>query len=294
MNSTLLKPTCDFCGKAEFRTLRSARMHGRDSAIISSSSNSSLMSELLSCLNCGLQQVERIRSSEDLLSAYESVIDETHSENSDLRVRSFQRAMKKIMKIEPNISPKDAPHLVDIGCAGGEFPYAAHKLGFKVTAFEPSAHLSKIGREKYNLDIRSGAFDKSEFEESSVDVVTLWDVLEHVDSPKKMISDVVPILRPGGYLVLNLPMIDTPSARILRFRWPFYLEVHLYYFTMKTIRNYLVEADFTVISHKPYSQTLSVDYLVRRASGGRFKKFPIKMPFRYRLGQRTIVAQLHK
>lgn len=236
-------------------------------------------------------QVEQTQDSLSLLQLYESVIDETHSENSELRVISFRRAMGKIERKIPGFSSKSRPSLVDIGCAGGEFPSAANSLGFDVIGFEPSSHLSAIGRDRYGLDIRSGPFSSQSLNGKKIDIITMWDVLEHVDSPKKVLSEISQVLDKSGYLVLNLPMIDTLSARILRYKWPFYLQVHLYYFTMKSISKYLEDIDFQILYSRPYTQTLSIDYLVRRATGGKIKRFPISLPLRYRMGQRTIVAQ---
>ena len=71
------------------------------------------------------------------------------------------------------------------------------------------------------------------------DLITLSDVLEHVSEPSQMINDVLQYLRPSGLLLLNLPMIDTLPARFLNKFWPFYLEVHLYYFTIQTINQFL-------------------------------------------------------
>ena len=285
---------CDLCGGKEFKTLRQQRRVNHDSVVVSSSSNTPLISKLSKCSECDLVQVLPSNREADLLTAYETAIDETHSENSSLRIRSFKRAMQKVLNSNSEISSNMTPRLVDIGCAGGEFPAVAASLGFDVVAFEPSRHLSEIGREKFKLDIRSSAFDRKQFGESSIDIVTLWDVLEHVDSPRDLLTDVMWVIRPGGFLILNLPMIDTFTARVLRYQWPFYLHVHLYYFTNKTIRRFLEQFGGEIISVKSYSQTLSTKYLVRRATGGSVKNFAVNLPMRYWLGQRTVVVRINE
>jgi len=291
--SEATKEVCDFCGCESFKRLRRARKLQKREVVVSSSSNTPLLSELSKCLQCDLVQVLEINRQENLLVAYETAIDETHAENSLLRIRSFKRAMEKINK-NLSISKSDnMPKMIDVGCASGEFPYAASLLGYDVVAFEPSRHLSAIGRDRYQIDIRSSPFNKEEFPPNSINIITLWDVLEHVDSPQELLSEIVTVLKPNGLLILNLPMIDTATARIARFKWPFYLHVHLYYFTKKSIRNYLEQLNLQIVYQKSYSQTLSVRYLVRRATGGKIKNFPVNVPMRYWMGQRTIVAQLN-
>jgi 2-polyprenyl-3-methyl-5-hydroxy-6-metoxy-1,4-benzoquinol methylase len=282
---------CDFCGSTEVKTIRPESVKKNVEIVVSSSSNTPLLNRLVKCRKCSLVQVDHNQSGIELIQSYQDVIDETHAENSHLRIKSFLRALSKIEAKVPDFSSESKSRLVDIGSASGEFPYAATLKGYRATGFEPSVHLSDLGRRKYKIDIRTGVFTSMAVNQEEIDIVTLWDVLEHVDSPKELLVEVTKTLKPGGYLVLNLPMIDTISAQAFRFKWPFYLHVHLFYFTNKTIRQYLRKFQFEVVYCRSYSQTLSIDYLVRRATSGKVKNFPIKWPLCYRMGQRTIVAR---
>jgi hypothetical protein len=280
---------CDSCAASDCCVIRNSRTSPSRQSIYSSSSNIRLHSELVKCRRCELVFVSSRNRQTELSEAYAEAVDLVHSEDASNRIASFSRAMSRLARRVKDLGTRGV--LVDIGCASGEFPYAASQFGFDVIAYEPSRHLSSLGRERYNLDIRSGIFRTTDFQPGSVNVVTLWDVLEHLESPSLMLQDVHEVLKERGLLILNLPMIDTLSCRLLRYRWPFFLEVHLFYFTRSTIRNLLELHGFKVLHVQPYSQTLSSRYLVRRATGGRVTRFPVNVPFRYRLGQRTIVAQ---
>ena len=68
------------------------------------------------------------------------------------------------------------------------------------------------------------------------DLVTLWDVLEHVTDPVEFLQLAASHLRIGGYLALNVPRVDSPVARVLGSRWPLLLAEHLNYFTIPSLR----------------------------------------------------------
>jgi len=291
MSKSLRTTDCDFCSKNHFKILRRSPGTNNAQFVYSSSSNAPLSSQLVKCLDCHLVSVNPRREQKFLETAYGNAVDTIHGSNSDLRVKSFKRALKWANRAVRELDPNECPILVDIGCASGEFPKAASDFGYSVTGFEPSVYLSELGRQKFQLDIRTGIFDPSMFPSNTVDVVTMWDVLEHLESPDKMLQSLLPVLKSEGFLILNLPMIDTFTAKLMGRWWPFYLEVHLFYFTRRTIRQYLEKHGFKVMAINSYSQTLGLRYLVTRASAGRFTSFPLNLPLRYRLGQRTIVAQ---
>jgi len=291
MNKQLEHRPCDLCGASEFRTLRARKTLHQRLDHFSSSSNTPLRSRLVRCMNCGLVFVNPRPLQDELIEAYGNAVDEDHSVEPDLRIRSFIRAMNKVVSQLPGLSPSMGLRLVDIGCAGGEFPSAAAGLGFDVVAYEPSLYLSSIGRARYGLDIRTGTFNASDFQAGDVDLVTMWDVLEHLDEPSTILMEIAEVLKNGGYLLLNVPMVDTVSARTLRRLWPFYLEVHLYYFTRMTLKKYLNKYGFEIVYEASYSQTLGTRYLIRRATSSRIRKFWPNFPLRYKMGQRTIVAR---
>lgn len=291
-NTKYLETTdCDFCSKNEFTVLSGASGTMSEARVYSSSSNAPLCSQLVRCVNCDLVLVNPRQEQKFLEVAYGSAVDTIHGSNSDLRIRSFSRALEWANRAVVELNPKNSPVLVDIGCATGEFPKAASDFGYSVTGFEPSVYLSESGRHKFQLDIRTGVFDASLFSEDSVDVFTMWDVLEHLESPDMMLQSLRPLIKSDGFLILNLPMIDTFTAKIMRRKWPFYLEVHLFYFTRRTINQYLAKHGFKLLAINPYSQTLGLRYLISRATAGRIVNFPLDFPIRYRLGQRTLVAQ---
>jgi SAM-dependent methyltransferase len=78
---------------------------------------------------------------------------------------------------------------------------------------------------------------------SYFDVVTLWDVLEHVSSPTRALKVVHRWLKPGGWLFMNLPNSDSLAARVMGSRWVLLLREHLWYFSPTTVQRMLEKCD---------------------------------------------------
>jgi SAM-dependent methyltransferase len=97
----------------------------------------------------------------------------------------------------------------------------------------------------------------------SFDVCVLWDVLEHVRDPLRLLQTVQGLLAPGGVLALATPSLDTWSARLLRRRWVEYKPEHLFYFDRATLQTALFRAGFAGVVLQPGWKVLSLGYVAR-------------------------------
>jgi SAM-dependent methyltransferase len=87
------------------------------------------------------------------------------------------------------------------------------------------------------------------FEPGSFDVVTAFEVVEHVGDPRAEATAIAAALRPGGLLYLTTPNFDSLSRRLLRGRWSVVsFPEHLSYFTPTTLRSWLARAGFEPVA----------------------------------------------
>ena len=148
---------------------------------------------------------------------------------------------------------------------GGAFVKAATDLGFDAVGIEPSRWLVDWGRKFYGIDLRQGVLDQHDFPEQSFDVVSLWDVVEHLPDPRAVVDHIHRLLKPGGCLIVNYPDYDSLAHKVLRDKWPMLLSVHLTYFTRKTISDFLARSRFEIVELRPFWQSLKLQYVLRRA-----------------------------
>lgn len=85
-----------------------------------------------------------------------------------------------------------------------------------------------------------------EFPNDYFDVVTLWNVVEHLLDPTAVLSEVHRVLRPGGRLIIQVPNWSDIARDILGPTWDMFVTDHFYYFTPTTLSKLVVKNGFTV------------------------------------------------
>jgi 2-polyprenyl-3-methyl-5-hydroxy-6-metoxy-1,4-benzoquinol methylase len=159
--------------------------------------------------------------------------------NLSTQVRSLLLYAQVLQHLRDYLPRQDAVHLVDVGCAGGLFLLGAEVLinpGLKVRglAFEPGEKLATeyhTGCQAYLLDVASEQLAKW------ADVVTVLNVLEHVNNPVSFLETMRVVLKPKGLLVVDVPnnQVLLGKSRMLN-RWPL-LDIgeHINHFTPRTL-----------------------------------------------------------
>lgn len=101
--------------------------------------------------------------------------------------------------------PDHTPRILDIGCGGGATLRELGRLG-EAAGVDPDAGAVDAARVRAGCDVRLGSLPGDiPFEDGSFDVVTLLDVLEHVDDDAGALDTVSRLLRPGGILLCTVP-----------------------------------------------------------------------------------------
>ncbi len=98
---------------------------------------------------------------------------------------------------------------------------------------------------------RAGTLESASFPEQSFQVITLFDVIEHVHSPNQALASVHRWLSPGGLLVMSLPNVDSWVAKAMGKHWVLLLREHLWYFSPDTVARLLQRAGFELVQTRP-------------------------------------------
>lgn len=261
---------CNLCGADDTTVVQEGLPIEADAALRFRSSGDEVSQDrIVRCRRCGLEYVNPRLRSEAILTGYSEGSDETFVSQARSRERTFRRSLVFLTRALPakmraRIGGPNRPRILDVGTAGGSFLKVARDAGWEVFGVEPNRWLCDWSRQNYGLKIDNGGLFEQRYASDSFDVVTLWDVLEHVPDPRALLDEVHRILRPGGVLLVNYPDKGSLAARAMGSRWVFILTVHIYYFTRKTIRRLLDMTGFEVVKFRPYVQTLGFGYLVGR------------------------------
>lgn len=94
---------------------------------------------------------------------------------------------------------------LDIGCGGGALLVATRKLGAVVKGTEIIKEGVDYARRKYQLDVFYGTLEQAQFPNHSFDLVTAFNLLEHVEHPKNLLIEIHRILSNKGIVALIIP-----------------------------------------------------------------------------------------
>lgn len=134
--------------------------------------------------------------------------------------------------------------ILDIGCAFGNFLYAAKRLGWKTYGIEIDKNMIDIA--KKNGKIFFGTLEKANYNKNFFDVVTMFDVIEHVPNPDSTLKEVRRIMKKDGTLVIQTPAADSIYRKIKGREWDYYGLQHLNYFSKESMKKILKKNGFVV------------------------------------------------
>jgi len=213
---------------------------------------------IVQCRECGLI-FENPREREITIeSQYQEVEDPVYEREVGGRIRTFSRLLDSLERSVPR------GRLLDVGCYTGIFLELAKQRGWQTLGIEPSAWAAAKARER-SLEVINLPFRKFQAESESFDLVTLWDVIEHLHDPLNELREIYRLLRPGGVLGLSTMDAGCVFARLAGRRWPWYTRMHFYYFTRGTITRLLQAAGFRVLSIERHQRVVSMRYLIQKA-----------------------------
>jgi len=131
----------------------------------------------------------------------------------------------------------------DGGVGFGHFILTGKQLGHEVYGVELSEANVGFIRNDLKLDVEYNNFlDVSE--DKKYEIVTLWDVLEHIDEADKIIEKASRITKDGGFIFIQVPQIDSFFASLLTDSWWAMGLDHVNYFSKKTIKQLLLKYGF--------------------------------------------------
>jgi SAM-dependent methyltransferase len=174
--------------------------------------------QFVSCTQCGLIYLDP-RPTQPELSKYYPENYEAYCSSED---QNLSRDSRQALNIQLDFVEKFVPsrgQLLDIGCATGNFMWAARERGWEVRGIEiiePAAH---IAQERYGLIVEIGSLETVEWPEACFNVITLWDVLEHLPDPKVALNRCHNLLVPEGLLIFSIPNLKSFDRYLFRQVW---------------------------------------------------------------------------
>lgn len=245
---------------------------------------------ILRCTRCGLAYRSYRPRPEDLARLYREADDSIYEAEMPNRWRTARRHQRIVERYVPGKGS-----LLDIGSASGAFLRVMQDGGWRVQGIEPSeSQYRRATRVLGGGDLIQQCVLENAQLEDRFDLITLWDVLEHVTEPGHFLALASSYLKKGGYLVLSVPRIDSFTARTLGSRWPLLLAEHLCYFTIPSLVACGNAAELKLVATGVRPAAFSLEYVFYRAGqhGIPGANLTRRMLRTLRLGNRSIPVWL--
>ena len=143
--------------------------------------------------------------------------------------KQFRDRLRKIEKF------RSSGDLIEVGCAYGFF-LAVAKERFRARGYDISEGPVNYARSQLGVDAHCEDIVNVPLAANSVDIVVMWDTVEHLPRPDLTLDKIGHILRPGGYLFLTTGDIGSLLARAQKAKWRLiHPPTHLHYFDRRTI-----------------------------------------------------------
>lgn len=186
--------------------------------------------------------------------------------------------------------------LLDFGCGGGFFLAVAKDYVTETYGLEPLPGHAVYARATSGAVIINDTLRENTFPREHFDVITSFQVFEHLPDPSGDMRKLYQFLKPQGLLFVEVPNIDVWTVRLLGRRHRHFVEDHLYFYSPSTLSRLMIESGFSVVdvyypARRMTVHHLLVDWVVGKFSYRLSKSFE-RLLKQLRLGQRIISVSI--
>jgi SAM-dependent methyltransferase len=217
------------------------------------------------CADCGLLFVAPQPSPEELLAIYDA---DYFRRGNKYRPKSGEdpNRLNDQSKIELLHRYRTSGRLLDVGCAMGGFLQVAQESGFEVTGVEVAESAASHVRDNLGIPVFNCDLATANLPAESFDVVTMWDVIEHLPDPHPTLAGIHRILRPGGLLLFSTGDASSHWARLTGRYWHLMTPPqHLFFYTPQSARSVLDSNRFDCKEFLYPGKTATVDFILFKA-----------------------------
>jgi 2-polyprenyl-3-methyl-5-hydroxy-6-metoxy-1,4-benzoquinol methylase len=149
----------------------------------------------------------------------------------------------------------DSGRVLDVGSGYGYFRVALAEAGFEHEGLEVSEHGRQVARRSFGQDTHAGELEDHWRDwQGRFDVLTAFDLIEHVADPTDFLSKARHALAPGGFVGLKTPNIDVPEAQVFGPHYHSLKREHLVLFSPQSLSETARDAglepvEVTTVSH---------------------------------------------
>lgn len=201
------------------------------------------------CRNCGLLYQNPRPESGPLRKRYSRKYFHYEFRNQ----RNFFNLMKltlrdiRFAETVGRLFPEGKRKFLDIGCATGLLINHMRHEGWDVLGLELDRFSVRHARRTFRLPVIHSSLEDARLKRSSFDVIHWSHVIEHLPDPKKGLKKIHSLLRPGGFMLLTTPRLDSFQRRLFGKEWRSFHRDHVCLFTRAALLALVRQTGFTPV-----------------------------------------------
>ena len=138
--------------------------------------------------------------------------------------------------------------------------------GFEVEGVEIGEYPAEQARTRLHIKVTNSDIYSAELAPESYDVITMWDVIEHLTEPNLAFEKIIRALRPKGYVAFSTGDISSAWARLTGKRWQLLTPPqHLYFFSQRSMSGLLKRHSLSVKEIHHFGKWVTVAFVLFKA-----------------------------
>ncbi len=164
-------------------------------------------------------------------------------------------------------SRKPSGKLLDVGCAFGYVVELSRRSGYDAYGFDPSHFAVMKARKLVGKErIQESTIGTATYKKESFDVITMFDVFEHLQDPLADMKKLTRLLKKDGIIIVATGDTESVAARVMRRRWTFFIPPqHIFFFHKRNITDLFRRAGLKPVSWHRVGKWLSLGYVLHLA-----------------------------
>ena len=212
--------------------------------------------EVIRCAHCGFLMTQGVPVESEIGKYYETPDYISHSDTQQGLMNRVYHWVRQYMlsrkaALVKRTSGLSEGSLLDYGTGTGYFANTMVCQGWKVKAIEKSPQARAFAKKQFGLDVEA-EHSLKDYPSMSLDVVTLWHVMEHLEHLNEMWETLHRILKDKGVLIVAVPNPESYDARKYKEWWAAYdVPRHLWHFSPSVMQRFGEKHGFVLEKEHP-------------------------------------------
>ena len=212
--------------------------------------------EVIRCVHCGFLMTQGVPVEAEIGKYYETPDYISHSDTQQGLMNRVYHWVRQYMlsrkaALVKRTSGLSEGSLLDYGTGTGYFANAMLCQGWKVKAIEKSPQARAFAKKQFGLNVEA-EHSLKDYPSMSLDVVTLWHVMEHLEHLNEMWETLHRILKDKGVLIVAVPNPESYDARKYKEWWAAYdVPRHLWHFSPSVMQRFGDKHGFVLEKEHP-------------------------------------------